>query len=145
VSSPKKTCHISNPKTEMEIEKKEYRISDYFEKTDENFTYEIAFKRWLIFEIETKKLTFKEASENFNISLRQIYHWREKYAAEMILPLPDMTVQEKQELESLQKQLKEAQKKLEEASIKNIALNMLIDVAEEKLKISIRKKPGAKQ
>jgi hypothetical protein len=56
-----------------------------------------------------------------------------------------MTVQEKQELESLQKQLKEAEKRLEQASMQNIALNMLIDVAEEKLKISIRKKPGAKQ
>jgi hypothetical protein len=63
----------------------------------------------------------------------------------MVLPLPDMTVQEKQELESLQKQLKEAEKRLEQASMQNIALNMLIDVAEEKLKISIRKKPGAKQ
>jgi transposase-like protein len=129
----------------MEIEKKENQISAYFEQTDENFSYEIAFKRWLVFEIETKKMTAKEASESFNISLRVIYHWREKYSSQMVLPLPDMTVQEKQELESLQKQLKEAEKRLEQASMQNIALNMLIDVAEEKLKINIRKKPGAKQ
>jgi transposase len=129
----------------METEKKDFKISNYFEQTDENFTYEISFRRWLIFEIETKKMTAKEASENFNISLRVIYHWREKYSPEMVLPLLDMTVEEKQKLELLQKQLKEAEKKLAQASMKNIALNMLIDVAEEKLKISIRKKSGAKQ
>jgi transposase-like protein len=129
----------------METEKKEYRISDYFEKTDENFSYEICFKRWLVFEIETKKMTIKEASENFNVNQKTLYSWREKFSKEMVLPLSDMTIEEKQELELLQKQLKEAEKKLEEASIKNIALNALIDVAEEKLKISIRKKSGAKQ
>ena len=129
----------------METVKKEYKVSDYFEQTDENFTYEIAFRRWLVFEIETKKMTVKEASENFNISLSVVYHWCNKYSPEMVLPLSDMTAEEKQKLELLQKQLKEAEKKLAEASMKNIALNMLIDVAEEKLKISIRKKPGAKQ
>ena len=129
----------------METVKKEYRVSDYFERTDENFSYEKAFRRWLVFEIETQKMTAKEASENFNISLRVIYHWREKYSNELVIPLQDMTIEEKQELELLQKQLKEAEKQLAEASMKNIALNMLIDVAEEKLKISIRKKSGAKQ
>ncbi len=129
----------------METVKKEYRVSDYFERTDENFSYEKAFRRWLVFEIETRKMTAKEASENFNISLSVIYRWREKYSKELVIPLQDMTIEEKQELELLQKQLKEAEKQLAEASMKNIALNMLIDVAEEKLKISIRKKSGAKQ
>jgi hypothetical protein len=129
----------------METEKKEYKISNYFEQTDENFTYEIAFKRWLVFEIESKKMTIKEASEKFEIPLWLVYKWRDKYSSEMVLPLLDMTAEEKQKLELLQKQLKEAEKKLAEASMKNIALNMLIDVAEEKLKISIRKKLGAKQ
>ncbi len=34
---------------------------------------------------------------------------------------------------------------LQEAQLKIAALNTLIDVAEEQLKINIRKKPGAKQ
>lgn len=129
----------------METSKKGNKISDYFEQTDENFRYEIAFRRWLIFEIETKKTTVKEASETFNIIPKTIYDWRNKYSLEMVLPLPDMTAEEKQKLELLQAQLKEAEKKLADARMKNIALNMLIDVAEEKLNISIRKKPGAKQ
>jgi transposase len=129
----------------MEAAKKDHKVSNYFEQIDENFSYEIAFKRWLIFEIETKKMTIKEASESFNLTLKTIYYWREKFSSEMVLPLPDMTAEEKQQLELLQKQLKEAEKKLADARMKNIALNMLIDVAEEKLSISIRKKPGAKQ
>jgi transposase len=41
--------------------------------------------------------------------------------------------------------VKALQKALEEAQFKIVALNTLIDVAEEQLKINIRKKPGAKQ
>jgi hypothetical protein len=63
----------------------------------------------------------------------------------MHLSLPLMTEQEKQELSALQKQLKAMEKQLEDARMHNIALDTLIDVAEEKLKIDIRKKPGAKQ
>lgn len=63
----------------------------------------------------------------------------------MVLSLPNMTAAEKQQLTTVQQQLAVAEKQLEDAKMKNIALEMLIDVAEEKLKISIRKKPGAKQ
>lgn len=129
----------------MDREKKSHKISSYFEQTDENFTYEIAFRRWLIFEIETKKMSIKAATELFEVSDRVIRYWRDKYSVQMVLPLEDMTAEERQKMELLQKQLKEAEKKLAQASIENIALNTLIDVAEEKLKINIRKKSGAKQ
>ncbi len=58
----------------------------------------------------------------------------------MVLSLPDMTAAEKQQLALLQQQLAAAEKQLEDAKMKNIALNMLIDVAEEKLKIRIKKR-----
>jgi hypothetical protein len=74
-----------------------------------------------------------------------IRDWRDKYTSELVLSLPEMTAEEKQKLEELQKQNKALLKALEDAKMKNIAINMLIDVAEEKLKINIRKKPGAKQ
>lgn len=57
----------------------------------------------------------------------------------MVLSLPEMTAEEKQNLSKLEQQNKALEKALEAAKMKNIALNMLIDVAEEKLKISIRK------
>jgi hypothetical protein len=74
-----------------------------------------------------------------------IRSWRQKYGPEMVLFLEDMTAEEKQKLVALQERNKQLEKQLEDARMKNIALDLLVDVAEEKLKISIRKKPGAKQ
>ena len=99
----------------------------------------------MVYEIETKNITVVEALKTFNVSRKMIFYWREKFSAEIVLPLEDMTAEEKQKMELLQNQLKEAEKRLEDASIKLLALNTLIDVAEEKLKINIRKKSGAKQ
>ena len=124
-------------------------VSDSFEQTDEKCNYEVSFRRWLVREIEEQRMTVAQAIERFNFNPQNgsslIYTWRSKYAPEMVLSLADMTEAEKQKLAALQKQMKAMEKQLEDARMHNIALNMLIDVAEEKLHISIRKKPGAKQ
>ena len=124
-------------------------VSDSFEKTDEKCNYEVPFRRWLVREIEEQRMTISQAVKQFNFNPengRQLIHaWRDRYASEMILSLGDMTEAEKHKLTALQKQLKAAEKQLEDARMRNIALNTLIDVAEEKLNINIRKKPGAKQ
>jgi len=138
-------------KMEKEEVQKKYtiKVSDSFEKTDENFSYEIAFRRWLVREIEEKQITVLEAVKRFNFSpesgCRLISDWRRKYAPEMVISLQTMTEAEKQKLTELQKKNKALEKQLEDARMQNIAINMLIDVAEEKLNISIRKKSGAKQ
>ena len=125
------------------------QVSDSFERTDEQFSYELSFRRWLVREIEEQRMTVADAVEQFNFNPQNgtdlIRSWRIRYAAEMVLSLPGMSEAEKQKLAALQKQNKALEKQLEDARMRNIALNMLIDVAEEKLKISIRKKPGAKQ
>ena len=125
------------------------KVSDSFERTDEKYDYEISFRRWLVREIEHGKMTPLEAVKQFNFDpesgRKLVSNWREKYAPELVLSLPQMTEKEKQEHQALQKQVKALEDALEDAKMKNIAINMLIDVAEEKLKINIRKKPGAKQ
>jgi transposase-like protein len=125
------------------------QVSDSFDRTDEQFSYELSFRRWLVREIEEQRMTIADAVAQFNFNPQTgaslIRGWRSKYAPEMVLSLPGMSEAEKQKLAALQKQNKALEKQLEEAKMRNIALNMLIDVAEEKLKISIRKKPGAKQ
>jgi len=124
-------------------------VSDSFEQTDEKCNYEVPFRRWLVREIEEKRMAVCEAVKQFNFNPKSgadlIRSWRKKYAPEMLLSLGDMTEAEKHKLEALQKKLKVAEKQLEDARMGNIALNTLIDVAEQKLNISIRKKPGAKQ
>jgi hypothetical protein len=154
LSSPKKTCHILNKQkfkmsTLRTTENYTIQVSDSFDRTDEKFSYELSFRRWLVREIEEHRMTAADAIERFNFNpasgAELIRSWRLKYAPEMVLSLAGMSETEKQKLTSLQRQLKAAEKELEDARMHNIALNMLIDVAEEKLKISIRKKPGAKQ
>lgn len=49
------------------------------------------------------------------------------------------------ELLQLQNEIKALKHELEDARFKNIVLETLVDVAERELKISIRKKFGAKQ
>ena len=124
-------------------------VSDCFDRTDERHRYELSFRRWLVAEIEERRMTVAEAVERFNFNPKSghwlIQNWRKKYGAQMVLSLPAMSEADKQKLSALQQQNKALEKQLEEARMRNIALNMLIDVAEEKLKISIRKKPGAKQ
>lgn len=124
-------------------------VSDSFGNSKEKGTYEPAFRRWLVRELEAERITIAEAIERFNfnpVSGRSLIHlWRKKYASDLALTLPVMTEKERQKLESLQKQLKQMEKQLEEAQMKNTALETMIDVAEEQLKISIRKKSGPKQ
>lgn len=124
-------------------------VSDSFDRTDERNAYEVSFRRWLVSQLEAREMTVGEAIRKFNINPSSgatlIRNWRRKYSGDIIPNPIEMTEQEKQKLTALQKQLKAMEKQLEDARMRNIALNTLIDVAEEKLKINIRKKPGAKQ
>lgn len=124
-------------------------VSASFEQLDEKHVYEPAFRRWLVQQIEERQMSISEAIRTFNFhpanGKAMIHDWRKKYAPQMVLSLPAMTAEEKQKLAALQQQVKVLEKALEDAKMKAIALNTLIDVAEDKLNINIRKKPGAKQ
>ncbi len=52
---------------------------------------------------------------------------------------------DQEKIEKLQKQLKESQEQLKHEKLRSKVLDKLIDVAEEDLNISIRKKRGAGQ
>jgi hypothetical protein len=106
--------------------------------------YEPSFRRWLARELTEGRLANNEAARKFSIPTAIVSLIKKQYAPQ-IVTLGDMTESEKQQLEELQKRLKLLEKQLEDARIKNIALETLVDVAEKELKIPIRKKPGAKQ
>ena len=126
-----------------------YLVSESFADEKKKESYEVAFRRWLVRELDAGRITVADAIERFNFKPRSgvelIRQWRKKYASDINLSLPVMTERERQKLEVLQKQVKALEKQLEDAQMKNAALETLIDVAEEKLKIQIRKKPGTKQ
>jgi hypothetical protein len=124
-------------------------VSDSYGNTSEKGTYEIAFRRWLVRELDAGRLTIGEAIERFHFNPCNadslIRSWRKKYASDIALTLPVMTEKERQKLELLQQKLKQIEQQLEQAQMKNAALETMIDVAEEQLKVSIRKKSGPKQ
>lgn len=124
-------------------------VSDSYGNTKEKGTYEVAFRRWLVRELDAGRMTINDAVERFNFDpvngRSLIFNWRKKYASDIAITLPVMTEKERQKLEALQKQLKQMEKQLQDAQMKNIALETMIDVAEDQLKISIRKKSGPKQ
>ena len=113
---------------------KYYIASSITEKQDLH-KYEESFKRWLAQQISLGRMTIQQAATELNIPHNFVWKLTKKYADQLPLTLPVMTEEEKKKLE----------KQLQDAQVKNMALETLIDVAEKDLKIDIRKKPGAKQ
>ena len=108
-----------------------------------------ALKRWIAREIQSGRMIIGEAKERIELHSKNpdalIRLWIKQYHSEISYTLPVMTEKEKQKLDAAHKRLKELEKQLEDAQMKNIALETMIDIAEEQLKITIRKKPGPKQ
>src|ERR1035437_8158202 len=106
-------------------------------------------KRWIVREIQSGRMTLGEARERFELRSKNpvslLKKWIRQYSSDILLTLPVMTEKEKQKLDAAHKRLKELEKQLEDAQMKNIALETMIDIAEEQLKITIRKKTGLKQ
>ena len=110
--------------------------------------FETSFRRWLVLEIDAGRMSVSEARQRFNLPNHFLAHykqWQKKYSDEIHLSLPAMNSKDRINNEKLEQRIKELEKQLEKAQMKNVALNTLIDIAENELKISIRKKPGAKQ
>lgn len=112
-------------------------------------SYEQAFRRWLVREIESGRLSKRSAIEKFDFGSSDpeslLRRWMKRYSSPVSLTLPLMTQKERQKAEAFEKRLKELEKQLEAAQMKNAALETLIDVAEDQLKTPIRKKFGPKQ
>jgi hypothetical protein len=71
--------------------------------------------------------------------------WQKKYSDEIHLSLQSMSSKERADNKALEKRIKELEKQLELAQMKNVALNTMIDIAENDYKLEIRKKSGPKQ
>jgi hypothetical protein len=108
-----------------------------------------AEKRWLVREIQAGRMTMSEACEHISSISKDprsmIYYWQKQFTIDIDFTLPLMTEKEKAKLEAAQKRMRQLEKQLEDAQMKNIALETMIDIAEEKLKITIRKKSGPKR
>ena len=111
--------------------------------------YEISFRRWLVSQIDSGKMSSEEARERFKLSPTEykkiIKRWQERYSDELHISLQAMSSKERSSNSELEKRINELEKQLEFAQMKNVALNTMIDIAEQEYKLVIRKKSGPKQ
>lgn len=116
---------------------------------DDQKTFSKVEKRWMVREVQSGRITIGSAKELLADRSKDpdalIRSWMKEYGSDIPLTLPVMTEKEKAKLDAAHKRMKELEKQLEDAQMKNIALETMIDIAEEQLKISIRKKSGPKQ
>jgi transposase-like protein len=106
-------------------------------------------KRSLVRQVEQGILTTHAARQLYGISGNTLSSWLRasmkeniELAVKDVIAVENKPEQQPEEADAEKQALKKA---LEEAQLKIRALNTLIDVAEDKFKIAIRKKAGARQ
>ena len=108
--------------------------------------YTESFKRHVVHEVESGRITQCQASRKYGIlGHSTILKWCREYGK-----TPKMSgarVMHDKEFELLRqaKEIKELKTELEEAQFKNLVLETLVDIAEQELRVPIRKKYGAKR
>ena len=110
--------------------------------------YETSFRRWLVQEIESKRMSWQEARSRFQLPFRfdiTYKEWQKKYSQEIVLSLPLMNAKDRIDIKKLEARNKELEKQLELAQMRLTAVNTMIDIAEKEYKLEIRKKSGPKQ
>jgi transposase-like protein len=107
--------------------------------------YSDSFKREVIREIKSGFLSKAEARKKYDIPGRStIIGWIRKFDGKTTDYRRIMDYK-KSDKEALIKRIKELERKLEEEQIRSEGLSKMIDIAEEQLKITIRKKSSTKQ
>ena len=128
-------------------------LTDYmdgFQKEEINYNdYEVSFRRWLVSQVDSGNMSMHEVRDRFQLKQvnikRTLRRWQELYSEELHLSLNAMSSKDRADNGKLSKRIEELEKQLELAKMKNVALNTMIDIAEQDYKLSIRKKSGPKQ
>ena len=133
-------------KSSLDVWMRTYGSLKYHEQTKRKI-YTNLEKRTVVTAIEEGRLTIKDAKIAYHIkSEKSIRDWLRQYKREKVEICIENTLPMAKIKSSAQDLEKEAlHRALQEAELKIKALNTLIDVAEDQLKIDIRKKSGARQ
>ena len=104
-----------------------------------------SFKRQVVSEVESGIITPGAAREKYGIPGHStILRWRRKYGEGPPPKGPDGGAQTGQ-VASLRNEVKLLKQELEQARMRAVAMETLVDIAEQTYKIPIRKNCGAKQ
>ena len=111
------------------------------------------FKKQVVQEYLKRELTILDLMEKYSIKGRScISNWIREFELEKGIINKRTTSfhmekgrKKTKEEVNLESRIKELEKALEHEKLRSLALDTMIDIAEEKLDISIRKKPGTKR
>ncbi|WHZ07071.1 MAG: hypothetical protein OJF59_000824 [Cytophagales bacterium] len=95
--------------------------------------------------IITKMFTIEEASAQYNVSKDSIKKWCAKYSCQISDSNGPVAKKKFKENPPDEDKIHQLEKALEDANLKIIGLETMINIAENDLKIDIRKKSGTKQ
>lgn len=99
-------------------------------------------KEAIIAEYLTAKISYRKLGEKYGIDFRMIHSWIMKYQGKM--KISKQKIQEQEEVK-LPIEVRKLQAELRKVQLHNKLLNAIIDIAEDQLKIDIRKKSGTKR
>jgi transposase len=121
--------------------------SEHYHNQLKRKQYPSLLKRTIVSAIEQGRMTTQEAQVAYNIKdQRIIREWINQFKSEKVeICIEKQLPMGKKKKADPTAQTAVLEKALQEAELKIKALNTLIDVAEEQLKMNIRKKSGAKQ
>ena len=104
-----------------------------------------AEKEAIIAEYLLGNISYRSLGKKYGIDFRIIHSWVSKFQGKTVRkPKPKLPQISKTE-EALPTDVKQLQEALRKAKLHNELLNAMIDIAEDQLKVSIRKKSGTKQ
>ena len=101
-------------------------------------------KEAIIAEYLTGKASYRKTGTKYGIDFRMIHSWVMKYQGKNQKPKSKAKKEQVDET-PLPSDVKQLQQELRKAQLHNKLLNAMIDIAEEQLKIDIRKKSGTKR
>jgi transposase-like protein len=90
--------------------------------------------------------TYRTLEKKYNVDFRTIHSWVRKFEGKSVSKEKSQkSAKQSEQSEQLPTDVKALQEELRKAKLHNKLLNAIIDIAEEQLKIDIRKKSGTKR
>ena len=103
-------------------------------------------KEAIIAEYLMGETTYRKLEKKYEVDYRIIHSWVTKFQGKLAKKeKPQKATQPSKQLEELPTDVKQLQEELRKSRLHNKLLNAIIDIAEEQLKIDIRKKSGTKR
>jgi transposase-like protein len=115
-------------------------------KEDVSPRYSLSYKQLVVSEIELGKISVSQAEKRYDISRRSIYNWIEQLGKNHILSkvIRVETTDENCRIKELEKRNKQLERDLAKTQLKVLALESLIEVAQDQYKTDFKKNFGPK-